>query len=73
MGFTGVNRGQSMIESLNVAEVAKIANCHRNTVLRYERKGLIQSRRDVNRFRRFRREDALRLKQILEIRQPVEG
>jgi DNA-binding transcriptional MerR regulator len=74
LGLTESNRGQPMGEEiLNVAQVAKIANCHRNTVLHYERRGFIRSRRDANNFRRFRREDALRLKQILKIRRPVEG
>jgi DNA-binding transcriptional MerR regulator len=56
---------------LNVSGVAKIANCHRNTVLKYEKKGLIRSRRNVNNFRRFSRSDAEKLKRILEIRRPA--
>ena len=59
--------------SLTVDEVAKIAGCHRLTVLAYERRGFYHSTRDINNWRRFRRGDALRLKQILEIRRLVEG
>ncbi len=54
-------------------QVAKIANCHRNTVLKYEREGFISSLRDNNGFRRFTKQDALKLKQILEIRKPSDN
>jgi DNA-binding transcriptional MerR regulator len=53
---------------LRVADVAGIAMCHRSTVLRYERKGLIHSLRDNNGFRRFSLEAALKLKNLLSLR-----
>jgi DNA-binding transcriptional MerR regulator len=57
-----------MSKDLTVAEVAQIAECHRNTVLRYEDKGLIKSERDFNGFRRFSLGEALKLKTILSVR-----
>lgn len=53
---------------LTVSEVAKIAGCHRNTVLRYDHKGMIRAMRDFNNFRRFTLGDALKLKKILSLR-----
>jgi hypothetical protein len=32
---------------LTVADVARIANCHRSTVLRYEDKGVLLAKRDT--------------------------
>ena len=58
---------------LTVEQVAREAHCHRSTVLRYEAAGYISSMRDNNGFRRFTRQDALKLKSILEIRKPVEN
>lgn len=57
-----------MSKDLTVAEVAKVADCHRNTVLRYEIKGLIRSERDLNGFRRFSLGEALKLKSLLSVR-----
>lgn len=57
---------------LTVAQVAAIADCHRNTVLNYEKRGYIKSMRDYNDFRRYTKRDALKLKQLLEIRRPVD-
>jgi DNA-binding transcriptional MerR regulator len=57
---------------LTVEQVARIARCHRNTVLNYERYGYIKPFRDNNNFRRYTRQDAIKLKQILEIRKPLE-
>ena len=57
---------------LTVEQVARIAGCHRNTVLRYEKEGYISPLRDNNNFRRYTKQDALKLKQILEIRRPLE-
>ena len=48
---------------LNVAEVARVAGCHRNTVLNYERRGKIRSSRDRFGRRRFTVLDAARLKE----------
>ena len=60
---------------LTVARVAAIAGCHRNTVLNYERRGFIRSQRDINGFRRYSLDEALRLKEILSGRtdEPVCG
>jgi hypothetical protein len=55
---------------LTVANVAKIAGCHLNTVKRYERCGYIKSYRDINGYRRFSRQDASKLKEMLAIRKP---
>lgn len=56
---------------LTVADVARIANCHRSTVLRYEEKGVLRAKRDTNNFRRYSLEDALRLKDLLSLRRTV--
>ena len=53
---------------LTTSQVAKIAGCHFNTVLNYERKGYIQALRDNNNFRRYPLSEALKLKEILNIR-----
>jgi DNA-binding transcriptional MerR regulator len=59
--------------NLTVEQVARIAGCHRNTVLNYESRGFIQSYRDNNNFRRYTQEDAKKLKQLLDIRRPAES
>jgi DNA-binding transcriptional MerR regulator len=59
--------------NLTVEQVARIAGCHRNTVLRYEKEGYLTPMRDNNGFRRFSKRDALKLKQLLEIRRPLEA
>lgn len=56
--------------NLTVEEVAAIAGCHRNTVLRYEGQGYIKSLRDNNNYRRYSKQDALKLKEIINIRKP---
>jgi len=55
---------------LRAADVAKIANCHRNTVTKYSDKGIISAFRDSNGFRWFSLEDALKLREILHHREP---
>ncbi len=55
-------------QNLFMSEFAKIAGCHRNTAINYEKKGLISSSRDINGFRRFSVSEALRLKGLLEVR-----
>lgn len=60
-----------MQRNLTVNEVAKIAGCHRNTVLRYEREGYIKPMRDLNNFRRYSRQDAAKLRDLLTIRNPA--
>ncbi len=59
--------------SLTINEVAKIADCHINTVKNYEKRGYIKPLRDNNNFRRYSRQDALKLKKILAIRRPANG
>jgi DNA-binding transcriptional MerR regulator len=56
--------------NLTVGQVARAAVCHRNTVLNYEKRGYIKPLRDNNNFRRFTIQEALKLKQLLEIRRP---
>ena len=58
--------------TLTVSEVAELAGCHRLTVLAYEKRGFIKPMRNIQNHRRFREQDALKLKQILEIRRPLE-
>lgn len=53
---------------LTVAQVAVIAGCHRNTVLRYDKIGMIYSKRDVNGYRRYSLGEAIKLKEILATR-----
>jgi DNA-binding transcriptional MerR regulator len=60
-----------MEANLTVDQVAKVAGCHRNTVLKYEREGYISPMRDNNNFRRYTLQQALELKKIFEIRRPV--
>ena len=57
---------------LTVSQVAKIAGCHRLTVLNYSKKGYLKPMRDHNNFRRYTKQEALKLKQLLEIRRPAE-
>ena len=38
---------------LLLCDVARATNCHRNTIIRLEKRGLIKSWRDVNGWRRF--------------------
>ena len=53
---------------LTVSQVAKIVGCHINTVKNYEGRGYIQAMRDNNNIRRYPLAEALKLKEILEIR-----
>ncbi len=53
---------------LSVAGAAKVAECHRNTVLRYTAKGVIKASRDLNNFRRYELAEALKLKELLNAR-----
>ena len=63
---------QRKIEAnLTIIQVAEIAGCHRGTVLNYEKRGYIKPLRDHNNHRRYTKHDALKLKQILEIRKPL--
>jgi len=53
---------------LTVNEVAKIVGCHRNTLLRYEKDGYVSPMRDNNNYRRYSLHQALKLKEIIEVR-----
>ena len=53
---------------LTINQVAEICDCHINTVKNYTEKGYIQALRDTNNFRRYSLADALRLKEILNLR-----
>jgi len=55
-------------KDLTISDVARIADCHINTVRNYERRGYIKPTRDNNNFRRYSRQDAMKLKEILNIR-----
>lgn len=59
-----------MYQELTPADVAKIADCHRNTVVRYTEKGVIAASRDHNGFRRYDLNEALKLRQLLRRRTP---
>ncbi len=54
--------------NLTVAQVAQIAGCHILTVKNYEKRGYIEPWRDNNNHRRYSLAEAVRLKEILEIR-----
>jgi excisionase family DNA binding protein len=54
--------------NLTVAQVARLAGCHDNTVREYERKGHISAYRDFNNFRRFTLQQAMKLKKIINCR-----
>lgn len=60
----------SMNPSLRAADVARIADCHRNTVVSYSDKGIISAFRDSNGFRWYLLGDALKLREILHRREP---
>jgi DNA-binding transcriptional MerR regulator len=60
-----------MAANLNVDQMAKVAGCHRNTVLNYEKEGFITPVRDHNNHRRYTLEQALKLKKLFEIRRPA--
>jgi DNA-binding transcriptional MerR regulator len=53
---------------LSVAGVAKVAECHRNTVLRYTERGLIRASRYLNGFRWYELSEALKLRELLNAR-----
>jgi DNA-binding transcriptional MerR regulator len=56
------------MQDFSVAETASQVGCHRNTVIRYERRGLIHALRDINGFRRFPALEVDRLKRLLSTR-----
>lgn len=63
------NKEEVMAErNLTICDVAKIADCHINTVKNYEKRGYIKPARDNNNFRRYSQQEALKLKKLLSIR-----
>lgn len=54
-----------MEHRLKVAQVAALVGCHRNTILRYEAKGMISASRDHNGHRVFSLQAVLDLKKRL--------
>lgn len=58
------------LTDLTVCQVAKIAGCHINTVRNYEEHGYIQPMRDHNNRRRYSMAEALKLKELFNIRRP---
>ena len=56
--------------NLRVGEVAKLVGVHVNTIINYERRGVIKSMRDINNYRRYTMKDALELKRIISSRKP---
>jgi len=59
--------------NLYPAQVGAIAGCHSTTVKQYEKRGVIRSKRDINGYRRYSIEEALKLKRILAKRVEVAG
>jgi DNA-binding transcriptional MerR regulator len=55
-------------KELSVSQTAAIVGVHRNTVLRYEKRGVIVSQRDHNGFRKYPLEEALKIKKIFSLR-----
>lgn len=62
-----------MEANLTRTEVARFVGCHVNTVLMYEREGLISPLRDRNNWRRYTLQQAKEMKKIFEIRRPAGG
>ena len=59
-------------DDLLIADVAKIAGCHPNTVRNYVKKGVLNPSKDVNGFARFSVQDAQRLRTLLSARWPMQ-
>lgn len=57
-----------MPTDFTVHGVAKLAGCSRSTVLRYEQRGVIRSKRDCNNHRRYSPEEAKKLRELLALR-----
>jgi len=51
-----------------VFDVARMVGCHRNTILNYEKRGIIQSYRDRLGYRRFTRLDVEKVRTFLMAR-----
>lgn len=57
--------------NLRVADVARIASCHPNTVRNYAEKGFLNPSSDINGFLRFTEKDAQKLAGLLSARWPA--
>jgi len=55
-------------KEFTVQRVADAVGIHRNTVLEYERRGIIASVRDSNNYRRFPQREVEKLKAVLTSR-----
>jgi DNA-binding transcriptional MerR regulator len=55
---------------LTVSQVAEIAGCHPGTVLNYTKRGYLKPLRDCNNHRRYTKEDAKKLRELLAVRKP---
>jgi DNA-binding transcriptional MerR regulator len=55
-------------DELTVAEMAGYAKCHRSTVLRFEQRGLIRSKRNYANHRLYTWVEANKLKEMLDHR-----
>ena len=53
---------------LTISEAAKLLNCHRLTLINWEKRGLIQPARDINNFRRYSREQIEDLRKLFDLR-----
>lgn len=61
-----------MTAGIYIAEAARALNAHPETIRRWERRGLLQAKRDYRGFRVFDPEDILRMKQRIEQLTPSE-
>ena len=57
--------------NLKVLDMARFCGVHRNTILNYERKGVISSVRDIYNARRYTQAEAEKLKSLLAARWPA--
>lgn len=59
------------IPKLFIGEIAAKVGCCNQTVVNYEKKGLIKPVRDKNGFRRFTEAQVVRLQEIFNMRVPI--
>jgi DNA-binding transcriptional MerR regulator len=59
------------IPKLYVHDVARCAGCCNQTVINLEKRGFVKPLRDKNGFRRFTEAQAIRVKEIFNMRTPV--
>jgi DNA-binding transcriptional MerR regulator len=55
---------------MTVNGVAQLVGCHRETVLNYEKRGFLKAFRDHNGYRRFTKQEAEKLRLLIEFRKP---